>query len=49
MLTMERLGKSDSDGFRAVVTLGINPESTPAPVGVGGGPGGRGRGPGGRG
>jgi protocatechuate 3,4-dioxygenase beta subunit len=46
MLTMERLGKIDSDGFRATVTLAIDPEATPSPVGIGGG-GGRGRGPGG--
>ena len=45
MLTMERLGKSDSDGFRATATVAIDPAATPAPVGMGGG--GRGRGPGG--
>jgi len=45
MLTMERLGKADSDGFRAIATLAIDPEATPSPVGGGGG--GRGRGPGG--
>jgi protocatechuate 3,4-dioxygenase beta subunit len=43
MLTMERLGKNDSDGFRATVTLAVDPEATPSSVGVGG----RGRGPGG--
>ncbi len=45
MLTMERLGKTDSDGFRATVTLAVDPEANPRPVGGGGG--GRGRGPGG--
>lgn len=45
MLTMERLGKTDRDGFRATATLAIDPEATPAPVGGGGR--GRGRGPGG--
>jgi protocatechuate 3,4-dioxygenase beta subunit len=40
MLKMERLGKADSDGFRATVTLAIDPEATPAPVDIGG----RGRG-----
>ncbi len=33
MLTMERLGKTDTEGFRATVTLAIDPEATPAPVG----------------
>jgi protocatechuate 3,4-dioxygenase beta subunit len=50
MLTIERLGKAETDGFRATVTVAVNPEATPAPVGLGGGgrgPGGRGRGPGG--
>ncbi len=42
---MERLGKTDSEGFRATATLAVDPEATPAPVGMGGG--GRGRGPGG--
>jgi hypothetical protein len=46
MLTMERLGKNDTDGFRATVTIAVDPEATPAPVGVGGGGRGRGRGPG---
>jgi hypothetical protein len=41
MLKMERLGKADSDGFRAAITLAVDPEATPAPVG---GPGGRGPG-----
>jgi protocatechuate 3,4-dioxygenase beta subunit len=36
MLKMEKLGKSDSDGFRAVITLAIDPEATPSPVGIGG-------------
>jgi protocatechuate 3,4-dioxygenase beta subunit len=41
MLKMERLGKMDSDGFRAAITLAIDPEATPAPVGISGrGPGG---------
>jgi protocatechuate 3,4-dioxygenase beta subunit len=35
MLKMERLGKADSDGFRAAITLAIDPEATPAPVGIG--------------
>ena len=50
MLSIERLGKADSDGFRATATLAVDPEANPAPVGVGGGRGpggGRGRGPGG--
>jgi protocatechuate 3,4-dioxygenase beta subunit len=36
MLKMERLGRADSDGFRAAITLAIDPEATPAPVGIGG-------------
>lgn len=49
LLSIERLGRTVSDGFRATVKLAVDPEATPAPVGVGGGrgPGGRGRGPGG--
>jgi len=40
MLRMERLGKADADGFRATVTLAIDPEAAPAPVrGFGGGRG----------
>lgn len=46
MLNMERLGKTDVDGFRGIITLAVDPEATPGPVGPGGG-GGRGRGPGG--
>jgi protocatechuate 3,4-dioxygenase beta subunit len=42
MLKMEKLGKSDSDGFRAAITLAIDPKATPSPVGIFGG-----RGPGG--
>jgi protocatechuate 3,4-dioxygenase beta subunit len=42
VLLMERLGKTDRDGFRATATLAIDPEATPAPVGRSGG-----RGPGG--
>ena len=42
MLNIERLGKTDGDGFRAAITLAIDPEATPAPVGGFGG-----RGPGG--
>jgi protocatechuate 3,4-dioxygenase beta subunit len=42
MLQLERLGKTDADGFRATATLAIDPEATPAPVGGFGG-----RGPGG--
>jgi len=38
MVSMERLGKAGSDGFRATVTLAIDPEATPAPVGMGGPP-----------
>jgi hypothetical protein len=44
MLTMERLGKSDADGFRAIATVAVDPDAVPSPVGPGGG--GRGRGPG---
>lgn len=42
MLGMEKLGKSDTEGFRSLVTLAVDPEATPAPVrGFGGrGPGG---------
>jgi len=36
MLKIDRLGKMDSDGFRAAITLAIDPEATPAPVGMGG-------------
>jgi protocatechuate 3,4-dioxygenase beta subunit len=36
MVSVERLGKVDADGFRASVTLAVNPEATPVPVGVGG-------------
>lgn len=32
MLDLERLGRSDEDGFRATLTLAIDPEGTPAPV-----------------
>jgi protocatechuate 3,4-dioxygenase beta subunit len=39
MLNIERLGKTDRDGFRATVTLAIDPEAIPAPVGGFGGPG----------
>ena len=39
MLTVERLGKSDAEGFRATATLAIDSEATPKPVG-GRGPGG---------
>jgi hypothetical protein len=39
LLKMEKLGNADSGGFRAAVTLGIDPEATPAPVGVFGGRG----------
>jgi protocatechuate 3,4-dioxygenase beta subunit len=42
MLQMERLGRTDEDGFRATVTLAVDPEATPAPVR---GFGGRGPGP----
>ena len=45
MVAISRLGKSDTDGFLATVTLAIDPEATPAPVGVGG-RGGRGGPPG---
>ena len=38
MLNMERLGKTDMDGFRGVVTLAVDPEATPAPVQGRGGP-----------
>jgi protocatechuate 3,4-dioxygenase beta subunit len=40
MLRMERLGKTDAEGFRATITVAINPEAIPEPVQ--GGPG-RGR------
>jgi protocatechuate 3,4-dioxygenase beta subunit len=40
MLKMERLGKTDQDGFLAMVTLAIDPGSTPAPVRGFAGPGG---------
>jgi protocatechuate 3,4-dioxygenase beta subunit len=33
MLNIERLGKTDGDGFRATVTLAIDPEANPAPAG----------------
>jgi protocatechuate 3,4-dioxygenase beta subunit len=42
MLSMERIGKKDDDGYRATVTLAVDPDATPAPVGGRGG-----RGPGG--
>jgi len=34
MVKMERLGKADVDGSRAIVTLAVNPEATPGPVGM---------------
>jgi protocatechuate 3,4-dioxygenase beta subunit len=41
MLNIERLSKrSEADGFLATITLAVDPEATPGPVGVGG----RGRG-----
>jgi protocatechuate 3,4-dioxygenase beta subunit len=40
MLKIERLGKTDAEGFLATVTVAVDPEATPAPVGM------RGRGPG---
>lgn len=42
MVNIERLGKTDQNGFRATVTLAVAPDATPAPVrGFGGrGPGG---------
>jgi hypothetical protein len=42
MLDMKMLGKTDVQGFRATVTLAVDPQATPAPV-----RGFRGRGPGG--
>jgi protocatechuate 3,4-dioxygenase beta subunit len=39
MAEMERLGKTDADGFRAVITVAVDPEATPAPVRGFGGPG----------
>jgi protocatechuate 3,4-dioxygenase beta subunit len=36
MLTVARLGKSDADGFLATVTVAVDPEANPAPVGMGG-------------
>ena len=45
MVRLARLSpRSNADGFVATVTLAVDPEATPAPVGIGG-PGGR-RGPG---
>jgi protocatechuate 3,4-dioxygenase beta subunit len=41
LLKIERLGKTDSDGFHASVTLAVDPDATPAIIGPGGpGPGG---------
>jgi protocatechuate 3,4-dioxygenase beta subunit len=40
MLRVERLGRIDADGFRATITVAVDPEATPAPVDGGG----RGRG-----
>ncbi len=36
MARIERLGKSDADGFLASVTVAVDPEASPRPVGVGG-------------
>lgn len=38
MLRVERLGKTDADGFRATATLAVDPDATPAPVRGFGGP-----------
>jgi len=35
LLNMEKLGKSEADGFRATITLAIDPPATPALVGPG--------------
>jgi protocatechuate 3,4-dioxygenase beta subunit len=40
MLKLSRLGSSVSDGFLATVTLVVDPDATPAAIGVSGGPGG---------
>jgi protocatechuate 3,4-dioxygenase beta subunit len=40
MVSISRLGKSNSDGYLATVTVAVDPEANPKPVGVGGrGPG----------
>jgi protocatechuate 3,4-dioxygenase beta subunit len=36
MVRIERLGKSNAEGFLATVTLAVDPEATPRPVGPGG-------------
>jgi protocatechuate 3,4-dioxygenase beta subunit len=38
MAAIERLGKSDADGFIASVTVAVDPEASPSPVGPGRGP-----------
>jgi protocatechuate 3,4-dioxygenase beta subunit len=44
MLAIDRLGRKDSDGFVATITVAVDPNATPGPVGPGGGRGpGRGR------
>jgi protocatechuate 3,4-dioxygenase beta subunit len=39
LASIERLGKSDADGFLASVTVAVDPEASPRPVGGGGGRG----------
>jgi len=36
MVNLARLGRADAEGFVATVTLAVDPEATPAPVGFGG-------------
>jgi protocatechuate 3,4-dioxygenase beta subunit len=36
MVKIERLGKTDADGFLATVTVAVDPEANPGPVGPGG-------------
>jgi len=40
LLTLTKLGSKVSDGFLGVITLVLDPEATPASVGISGGGGG---------
>lgn len=42
MLAIERLGKTNAQGFLATVTVAVDPTASPAPIGPGGGRGPRG-------
>jgi hypothetical protein len=37
LLGLTPLGSSAADGYKATITLGVDPSATPAPVGGGGG------------